>query len=396
MLDDRLPYTLSVMLRPLIWPMTLKTKNQRLSTVVRTLVGVPQGDPSSPHLFNIFMDGFLIRMNINPRQIMSSLFVDDVYLMARAHEQMQQAVNTAMKCAEENQIKWTASKSYGIQLPFQNNMGGETLTNAAHATYLGVWLGSHGLTHHKLIERKNAAGIILAKITRVTGKWKTHLQQRRMFITTFVYSIIDYVLFLQPLTATVKQKADELERKRLRYILGINIPISKTARATTLTRMWPLDVRRRRHMIKMTSKFYGKVIGENATIRDTENWEIMSSYGTIGPFIKHGKLPENEVNLDKWERTNLYKISDEVWSKGNNFKRKIPNGHNLPPVFRQHISIAEEAKATRWYMNRIPGSTLLSKVKPTLSNLLAKNEITEDEMSQLDHILNQLINQCPR
>lgn len=55
MLDERLPSTLSVMFRPLLWSMTLKTKKERSRNFVRMLVGVPQGNYPSPHLFNIFI-----------------------------------------------------------------------------------------------------------------------------------------------------------------------------------------------------------------------------------------------------------------------------------------------------------------------------------------------------
>lgn len=71
-------------------------------------------------------------MNANPRQIMSSPFIDYVYLMASAKEQSQTTVNMAMQWADKHLMKWTTSKSYWIKLPFQIKMGGEKLTNVEY------------------------------------------------------------------------------------------------------------------------------------------------------------------------------------------------------------------------------------------------------------------------
>lgn len=79
----------------------------------------------------------------------------------------------------------------------------------------------HGLTKYNMLDRLMDASNILGKIIHVNGKWHTSLDQRRMFIKTFVFSIIDYILHLHPLTANVKAATAYLERRCLRFVLGL-------------------------------------------------------------------------------------------------------------------------------------------------------------------------------
>lgn len=81
MLDGQLPTTLSISLHPLLWPMLLRTRNQKSGTGFRTLVGISQGDPPSPYLFNIFMDGYIREMNLEVSKGLATLFLDDVLLL---------------------------------------------------------------------------------------------------------------------------------------------------------------------------------------------------------------------------------------------------------------------------------------------------------------------------
>lgn len=77
-LESRLPSNLANSVRPLLGPMLLKTRYQRNSDALVTLSGVPQGDTSSPVLFNLFMDTYLRCTNTSPTQVTALLFVDDV------------------------------------------------------------------------------------------------------------------------------------------------------------------------------------------------------------------------------------------------------------------------------------------------------------------------------
>lgn len=384
MVDQRLPTGLSNMFRPLLWPMRLKTKHQKASRSILTLAGVPQGDPPSPQLFNIFMDSFLTRINTSPTKGIASLFVDDVLLLARAGAEMQQLLNTSISWSDEVGMEWTIHKSCGINLPFTLSLKGDALPNRNHATYLGVSLGPHGVTDDKLRERIQAAHHKLRKLRRITGPWKTTLRQRRLFVKTFVFSLCDYLLFVQPLTQKALQDAAQLEAGCLKYILGMNLTQQQLPRATTLCKLLPIRARRMRHMIKAIAKFSNMAKEDLSTPRQHKNWETISQYATIAPLIKNNQIPDEKSRLEEWTACRLKAIEEEVWNHGNRFRREIPEGPKLPPVYRSSFCESAERMATRWYMNTIPGSRKLSELKEELAAALRKKNLNHLEEQDLE------------
>lgn len=76
-----------------------------------------------------------------------------------------------------------------------------------------------GITDRKLLERIAKARGRLHQLKRATNGWKLSVAQRRMVVKTFVFSVTDYLLFLQPLTAEATCKAAELDASCLNYIL---------------------------------------------------------------------------------------------------------------------------------------------------------------------------------
>lgn len=127
MVDKQLQIGLSNMIRPLLWPMRLKTKNQKSRNSILTLAGVPQGDHPSPQFFDIFMDSLLRLSNNHPDRALASLFVNDVLLLGRAQNQLQDLVNIAEEWADDVNMEWTITKSCGLKLPFRLSMGGHDL-----------------------------------------------------------------------------------------------------------------------------------------------------------------------------------------------------------------------------------------------------------------------------
>lgn len=117
MLDEKLSTTLSKALLPLLWPMILRTINQKSGTSVRRLVGMPQGDAPSPYLFNIFMDEYIREINREVSKGLDTLFVDDVFLLARSLLDMQRLLFRSKAWAHKFNITWAIHKSCGLQLP---------------------------------------------------------------------------------------------------------------------------------------------------------------------------------------------------------------------------------------------------------------------------------------
>lgn len=352
--------------------MRLQTKGQRSPHSVCTLAGVPQGCPPSPTLFNVFMDTYIKHMKTRPYRSLATLFADDVMLMARSVADMQAALIMSSTWATEHRMEWSAQKSCTIRLPTTIQLNGNSLQQKQEEFYLGLTLGPRGVTDTKLLERLQAATNMLATLRRITRTWKTTFRQRRTLVETYVLSIVDYLLYLQPMTTTVEEKATSLEHQCLTYILATRIRQHQLKRASLLARLTPLRTRCHCHLINAVNKFYSRARSPNASQRDITNWQTIKGYGTITPIIRSRQLPDGCDEMTNWANTQKEKTITEAWDGANNFVRKIPGGQPIPPVFRERMGHHLEKKAVYWYLNKIPYSSQLSEAKPHLARLLEK------------------------
>lgn len=110
MLDKQFPAALSTVFSPLLAPMLMRTKHQRSTQIDRTLVGMPEGAPPSPFLFNLFMDGFSKPMNTDVSRRMATLLVNDLLLLARCLIDMQRLFCRSKSWAEDVQMTWALHK----------------------------------------------------------------------------------------------------------------------------------------------------------------------------------------------------------------------------------------------------------------------------------------------
>lgn len=391
MIDKALPSNLAKNIRPLLWPMRLTTKYQVGGKVLETWSGVPQGDPPSPQLFLIFMDSYLVTVNPRPNKSLATLFVDDVLGLARSLVSLLKFLGMSVQWADEHDMIWAVAKSCGLDLPGQATLNGKPLENVNEATYLGVTLNRRGVTARKLCERIEAGRKMLMKLRRTTKRWTTTLEQRRLFVKTFVYSVVDYVLYLQPSTPEVLEKGKALDQLCLVYVLGTPLNPKQATRGRCVTRLLSLRARRRRHLVQMLCRFRAKIIQSNRTERDLENWETLATYSTVWAFVGCVKLPKTVDELTSWKHEQLRMVAAVDWSGGNTHRRKIPRGLRLPPVFRGNLSPRAERTAVKWYLNRIPWTQQLSDLKEELHHLLAKDFLPAAELETVEQLLYDVI-----
>lgn len=391
MLDSRLPSGLSTTLRPLLAPMTLRTKLQRTQSTVRTLAGTPQGCPLSPNLFNLFMDSYLESMNTAPSQLRSSAFVDDVLLIAKTIPALQDGLNRSAQWAVDMRMQWAVSKSCGIQLPEHVTLAGEELPDKREEVYLGISLNRNAVTDSKLLSRIAAGQAMLGKLRGLIKGRPTTTQLRRMLVKTFVFSITDYLLYMQPLTERVTRRAAHLDRQCTGFTLGMNIDERLQERASYLARLLPIRARRQRQLTNSVAKFYTETQHPNAAEREQLNWHIMSNYSMIRPYVSSSHIPEKVADTPRWVKTELSRIEETLWSSVNCHVRKIPTGRKLPPVYRSDIGTHLERRASQWYLNRIPWCPELRARKPHLAKLLQQQLLNEEEVSELSIHLSSLL-----
>lgn len=192
------------------------------------------------------------------------------------------------------------------------------------------------------------------------------------------------------MTKNVLDAASELDRQCASYILAMNMPKNDTGRALALVRMLPMLERRRRHLIKAISKFRQRSISEAVLSRDIDNWQVMSTYNTIRPFVIKHRPPASQEELATWKKEHLDRLYNEYWEGINAMKRKLPTGIKLPPIFTSGRSTLTERKASMSYLNRIPGSPALTAITPRLHNLLSHRYLKDDQADECEELLLQL------
>lgn len=170
-------------------------------------------------------------------------------------------------------------------------MNGSPLRDQQSTTILGVYLVPYVQKDKKLCERIYSSHVKIQRLIHFIGQWRTTTRQRRLIVKTFVFSLVDYMLYLQPTTPAVIREANRLELSSLRYILKSNLTQSQTARALLVSKVLPIRLRRKRYLSKAVAKFYTAAARVKNTQRDQQNWNALSKCGSVSPFIKQAKLP---------------------------------------------------------------------------------------------------------
>lgn len=389
LIEHRLPLNLARTFSALLWPMKLRTKGQKANENLKTTAGVPQGDPTSPLLFAIFMDSYLFITNSRPESALSSLFVDDVLALARDLADLQTLLTESETWARKHDMVWSVAKSFGLDLPRPVQLDGQRLEDKIEAAYLGVTINKRNVTDTRLILRIAAAKKILHKIRRLTHNWPTTVSQRRMFIKTFVLPVCDYLLCVHPLTSEVRDRADELDRFCINYTLRSTVRPTQKVRGLCLARLMSFTARRRRNMIQTIARFRHHSIDSDDE-RHNRNWNIIASHSTLWPMARQASRCKTTANIEEWTKEMLETTTTADHAGGNNHKRWIPLGKKLPPAYRSGFSGRIENLVTRWYLNTIPKNRALSGNTEILHKLLSKTYLTDGQKQQVEQALQEI------
>ena len=221
LLESRLPHDLAQHASFLLSPFYAQTKRQvegNLSAVLKQ--GVPQGDPSSPFMFNVYVDTLLEPLNeIGPSAI-GQEFCDDIILLARDESSMQKLLSTCTKWAATMGMVWSTTKCvYVATHDCALSLANASLKRVTHADYLGVSIHATGVSDHRLKQRLRAAQTICSMLIRTLSKTRLSPSTRLSLVKTFVIPKFDYLLHLQPLTTEVQSTFEAVESQYTRFVL---------------------------------------------------------------------------------------------------------------------------------------------------------------------------------
>ena len=167
LLKRRLPATLAAWIRYFLQPTIIVTPDDDDHCKFLVTLGVPQGSPLSPAIYNIFMDVPAESLQEVPPHISrqpSTFLADDVILRAFAPDGLQMLLDIASDWALRTEMTWNTKPGKSAILvpphcvctePFI--LSGAPLQVVYKTTYLGMSLTSDGLSHTSLLDRIGTA-----------------------------------------------------------------------------------------------------------------------------------------------------------------------------------------------------------------------------------------------
>lgn len=109
------------------------------------------------------------------------------------------------------------------------------------------------------------------------------------------------------------------------------------------------------------------------------------------PFLRTAKIPNDGEALIVWSKLYLHLVDTEDWDNVNSWKRWIPVGERLPPVFLAGLSTRVDRLAATWHMNSIRWTPTLSRYTNNLHMFLDKSTLRVDEVEEVDIVLQAVL-----
>ena len=155
------------MIKYFLQPQLIRTVGDATNSLFIVHLGVAQGSPLSPTLFNIFIDVLARDLENVPHSWSTSpatLYADDVILLVRHSCGLQKILDICADWAGETNMIWNAKmkKSMNLFPGSEENvkaflLAGNPLHRVTEAEYLGVTITLDGITTKKTLARVQAA-----------------------------------------------------------------------------------------------------------------------------------------------------------------------------------------------------------------------------------------------
>lgn len=245
-----LPDELTAMVNNLLLDIHVTTRNQHSFRSAAITLGVPQGDPVSPTLHNIFMDSFFPYLNCNSPTISNTpaiCYADDVLLASKTTSGMQQMLDQCTTWAQNFNMHWAPNKSCIItnntSLEFHLNTHPLQCNNSA--TYLGTSLAFNGLRDDSIQKRARACIEQLAKWRRVERESLLLTRfTRQIQNSKFLLPAADFSMHLVEPSTALQQLMADLLKQCTKWIFP-SCSNSHLNRASALARLPSFSTRRK-------------------------------------------------------------------------------------------------------------------------------------------------------
>lgn len=246
---QRLSQNHANMIAYLLQPMELVTDGPMLcKNSNEVTLGVPQGDPASTTLFNMYMDVYAetVLQTTEDYEIDGKgliMFADDVNLQARTPQKLQEMLNDSTEWAKRNGMQWSTHKCYilqpGIRRTPQFKLAEKNIQTAAEVQYLGITMTSAGVVDSTTIRRCLSAQLQLRDLCKLGLSQGAMTALRRLQLCqALVMPLAEYAMHLTPHTEKSCKRYEQLQAAIMKVSIG-NISATNECRARKLTRLAP-------------------------------------------------------------------------------------------------------------------------------------------------------------
>ena len=219
-------------------------------------VGLLEGEPVSPTLFNLFIDTLFDRLNrLLPEVslIPANGFADDVLVIAFTSAGLNLMLHECSQWASEYCIQWSPDKSKVLTrdpTTTRFELAGEELEQVRKADYLGITIGANGLSPDKYNDRIKAARDRVREL-RACGllNARSHMWRTRQNYCVLIRPMYEYALAIVEPTSEQLRKMEKLQeaagiplrlknqrpKRRAFALLGLQIP--EVRRASALSKL---------------------------------------------------------------------------------------------------------------------------------------------------------------
>lgn len=137
LLKSLLSSSLSSQLATLFCPTSLQARLQRSSLATDAMAGVPQGNPISPLLFDLFMDPYLEYLN-NSESSVACCFAEDLMYLSMSLESLQDMLTKSTVWSGGSSMRWNVAKTQVVRCEDIYVLQGSMVSIGPTTTYLGV------------------------------------------------------------------------------------------------------------------------------------------------------------------------------------------------------------------------------------------------------------------
>ncbi|KAI0562920.1 Endonuclease-reverse transcriptase [Gracilaria domingensis] len=257
LVNERLPKDIARMIAYILQPTILRDREneeiENMNQSYEVRIGVPQGDPPSTTLFNMYMDLYAEKVMQTTEHYRNTgggliMFADDVKLQARTKTVLQNMLDMSTTWASEYKMTWGLPKCFVLQsqngTPENFKLAGQSVQNVSSVEYLGVQLSAEGITEQRTVQRCEAAHLKLQELKNI-GFWSQWLGVIRtiQLCKLVILPIAEYAIHLTPHSEMLQKKYSSVQVAIRRMIIA-TVARRDEARAQKLLQLPPLSYRK--------------------------------------------------------------------------------------------------------------------------------------------------------